>query len=171
MQKEWTNEERRQWLEAAMEKYEESLLRLCFAYLKDRALAEYAAQETFLKAFRGLSKYRGDSDEKTWLTRIAMNTCRDIRRSAWFRHVDRGAGLDSLPEPSIPFTPRDDTLVRSIMGLARRHREVILLHYYQDLTVQEIASVLGLSRSAVYNRLEKAQSILKSELKEWYEDE
>lgn len=96
--------------------YEEPLLRLCFAYLRDRNLAEDAVQETFLKAFRALSRYRRLSDEKTWLTRIAINTCRDMLRSTWFRHIERSVSLDQLPEPTVPFSERDDTLVRTIMG-------------------------------------------------------
>ena len=61
-----------------VDQYQSSLLRLCFIYLHDKALAEDAVQETFLKAHRSLSSFRGDSSEKTWLTRIAMNTCRDM---------------------------------------------------------------------------------------------
>ena len=53
------------WLERAMEQYEESLLRMCFAYLGDAALAEDAVQETFWKAYRALERFRGDADEKT----------------------------------------------------------------------------------------------------------
>ena len=52
----------------------------CFACLNDEALAEDAVQETFLKAYRALDRFRGDAEEKTWLLRIAINTCRDLRR-------------------------------------------------------------------------------------------
>lgn len=72
-----------------IEQYSSSLLNMCYIYLRDRELAEDALQETFLKAYRTRSSFRGDSHEKTWLTRIAINTCRDMRRSAWFTHVNR----------------------------------------------------------------------------------
>ena len=65
--------------------YEVILLRTCYMYLHDKALAEDATQETFLKAYKALDSFRGESSEKTWLMRIAMNTCRDMKRSAWFR--------------------------------------------------------------------------------------
>lgn len=74
--------ERAAWLEQAMARYEESLLRMCFAYLGDAALAEDAVQETFVKAYRALPDFRGEAQEKTWLTRIAINTCKDVRRGA-----------------------------------------------------------------------------------------
>ena len=54
--------------------YEVMLLRTCYMYLRDRGLAEDATQETFLKAYKALDSFRGESSEKTWLMRIAMNT-------------------------------------------------------------------------------------------------
>lgn len=57
--------------------YEVILLRTCYMYLHDKALAEDATQETFLKAYKALDSFCGESSEKTWLMRIAMNTCRD----------------------------------------------------------------------------------------------
>ena len=65
------------------EKYQLSLLRLCFAYLHDRTLAEDAVQETFLKAYRSISSFRNESSEKTWLSHIAINCCRDMNKSAY----------------------------------------------------------------------------------------
>ena len=156
-----------------MEQYEESLLRMCFACLNDAALAEDAVQETFLKAYRALDRFRGDAEEKTWLLRIAINTCRDLRRSAWFRHVDRKVTLDGLGEPASAqeWSEWDDTLTRAVMGLRPKYREAVLLCCYQGLTGQEAASVLKISRSAVMNRLRQAKAILRKELEVWYHGE
>lgn len=169
-----TRETREAWLERAMEQYEESLLRMCFAYLGDAALAEDAVQETFLKAYRALDRFRGDAEEKTWLLRIAINTCRDLRRSAWFRHVDRNVTLDVLGEPADPaqeWSQWDDTLTRAVMELKPKYREAVLLCCYQGLTGQETANVLKISRSAVMNRLKQAKTILRKELEAWYHGE
>ncbi|MEG2252621.1 MAG: sigma factor, partial [Clostridia bacterium] len=65
--------------------YQLPLLRMCCIYLHDKSLAEDAVQETFLKAFKAISTFRGECSEKTWLMRIAINTCHDIKRSGWFR--------------------------------------------------------------------------------------
>ena len=80
---------RDQTIERLIEQYQTPLLRLCYIQLQDRALAEDAVQETFLKAYKGFAQFRGDSSEKTWLAHIAVNTCRDFQRGAWFRHTDR----------------------------------------------------------------------------------
>lgn len=157
-------DERRIWLEEAMNRWETSLLRLCFAYLGDRDLAEDAVQETFLKAWKGWDRFRREADEKTWLTRIAINTSKDMRKSAWFRHVDRSAALDSLPEGSVPFEALDDTITRTVMALPGKLRQVSLLCWLQGLSGDEAARVLRVPRSTVYHRLKKAQELLKQEL-------
>ena len=163
--------ERDMWLKQAMEQYEQSILRMCFAYLGDRQLAEDALQETFIKAWKGCGSFRSESQEKTWLMRIAINTCKDVRKSAWFRHIDRSTALDQLPEDSYPFTMQDDTLIRAVMALRPKLREVVLLCWYQELTAEETANALGISRSTVYNRLEKARKTLHDELEAWYHEE
>ena len=68
-------------LERLVLQYQQPLLRTCFLYLRDRTLAEDAVQETFLKAYRSLASFRGECSEKTWLMKIAMNTCCDLRRA------------------------------------------------------------------------------------------
>jgi RNA polymerase sigma factor (sigma-70 family) len=159
-----TDSERGAWLEGAMLRWETRLIRLCYAYLHDTALAEDAVQETFLKAWKGYDRFCGEAAEKTWIMRIAINTCKDLRRSAWFRHTDRSAAPETVPEAAHPFTPTDDTVTRAVMALKPRLREVALLRWYQGLTGSETAEALGIARATVYNRLEKAQRILQKEL-------
>lgn len=160
--------EREQWLEEAMNRWEQSLLRICYAYLGDVALAEDAVQETFLKAWKGYERFRGASSEKTWLMRIAINTCKDVRRSAYFRHTDRGISLDQLPEGEVPFTMEDDTLMRAVMDLKPQWKEAVLLCWYQQLTVEEAARALHVSRAMIYSRLRQAKKHLQRDLEDWY---
>jgi RNA polymerase sigma-70 factor (ECF subfamily) len=143
-----------------MERYEKDLLRMCCVYLQDRTLAEDAVQETFLKAYQGLAAFRGDCVEKTWLMRIAMNTCKNMRRNAWFRFVEQRITPENLPQPA-PYAEADSiTLTQEVMHLPRKQQEVILLHYYQGLTGREIAQALGISDPAVSKRLKQARARL-----------
>ena len=162
---------RREWLESALSRWEKPILHLCYAYLGDTALAEDAVQETFFKAWKHYDRFRGEADEKTWLTRIAMNHCKDQLKSAWFRHTDRSVTPDDLPEGSVPFTERDDTVTRAVMSLPPKLKEATLLRWYQGMTVDEMTKVLRTPRSTVNNRLKKARTILKAELEEWYDEE
>lgn len=162
---------RERWLEDAMAQWEVPLLRTCYLLLRDLALAEDAVQEPFVKAWRSCGSFRGDASEKTWLMRIAVNTCRDMQKNRWFVHTDRRVCMEDLPEPSVPFEQPDDTVTKAVLSLPSGLRQVITLHYFQNLTVQETADVLHLSRRTIHYRLEKAERILKCSLEAWYNDQ
>lgn len=163
--------EQREQLEQLMDEYGTQLLRMCTIYLRDRDLAQDAVQDTFLKAYRHLPAFRGECSRKSWLMGIAINTCRDYLRTAWFRHIDRRTDADALPETPAPDNFKDHTVLTEVNRLPKRYREVILLRYYQGLKVKETADALQLSASAVKQRIKRANAILHDRLKEWYFDE
>lgn len=146
--------------------YEKDLLRLCCMYLRDVKLAEDAVQETFLKAYRSLDTFRGEGKEKAWLVQIAVNVCRDVGRSAWFRMLRNAVELEQyqIAQPEGNFTVRSELTVE-IMRLPRTCKEVVLLHYYEGFSQTEIARMLNVSNSSVHRRLEKAHRLLKDVLK------
>ena len=148
-------------IERLMQTYQDSLLRMCFVYLNDLSLAEDAVQETFIKAYHRYADFRGESSEKTWLMRIAINTCNDMRRSKWFRFMDRSITPDMLPASMSAFDPKDETLIFDVMALPPKMKAVILLYYYQGMTADEISRALRIAKPTVYQRLNKAQAMLK----------
>lgn len=147
-----------------MTQYERELLRVCYVYLRDVSLAEDAVQETFVKVYKGLSSFRGECSEKTWIMRIAINTCKDMRRAAWFRYVDRSITLDNIPEASDAYSARDDALTIEVMRLPRKLMEVVLLYYYQGMTITDIGQSLGITAASVSTRLKRARNKLRTAL-------
>ena len=143
-------------LTALAERHRTALVRMCCLCLGDASLAEDAAQETFLKAYRALDSFRGECDEKTWLMRIAINTCRDMRRSRWTRHVDRRVTPEMLPEASAPFDERDEELTLALMRLPPKQREAVLLRYYQRMSLAQTAQAMGVTVSTVSKQLGRA---------------
>lgn len=154
-----------------VEQYGDSLLRMCYLYLRDVYLAQDAVQETFIKAYRAYNQYRDMGTEKAWVTRIAINTCKDMQRNGWFRFVDRSKTLDDIPTPREEFQPGDRTLTEAVMNLPPKLREVIILYYFQEVTVSEMVGILGLASRSVYARLEKARKVLENKLRGWHFNE
>ena len=141
--------------------YQLPLLRLCIMYLHDEEQTKDAVQETFIKAYRNLDSFRNDASEKTWLTRIAINTCKNMYRSAWFRHMERSVTLDMIAERPAPADEHDDELTTAIMNLPVKLREAALICWLQGMTYDEAADMLGISRQAVGSRLNRARRKLR----------
>jgi RNA polymerase sigma-70 factor (ECF subfamily) len=158
-----------QAIERMMDAYGSGILRLCCLYLKDYALAEDAAQEAFIRAYRGLNSFRGQSSEKTWLTRIAINVCKNMLRSPWRRLRDWTA-TQRLPEPACSPEARDGDVLRAVTGLPVKYREVVLLYYYQEMTVREIAFLLDVPQATVSTRLSRGRARLKDALEGWWRE-
>ena len=152
-------------------KYGDNLLRMCFVYLKDVHLAEDAAQDTLLRAYRSYVKFKGDSSEKTWMMRIAINVCKNYLRRPWWKHTDCSEILAEIPAPD-GCEANDDSVIVEVMKLSAKYKEVILLFYYQELKIKEIAQALKLPEGTVSVRLKRAREILKNNLKGWnYDDQ
>lgn len=147
-----------------MNQYGEALLRMCAVYLRDAALAQDAVQETFVKVYKAMNSFRGESDEKTWLMRIAINTCKDMRRAAWFRYVDRRVALENIPQPVIDLSVEQEDLALAVSQLPSKDLEVVLLYYYQGMTILEMAEVLKIPNQTVSHRLKHARDMLRTML-------
>ena len=146
-----------------VDQYQESVLRTCYLCLCDKTLAEDATQETFLKVYRTMDSFRGESSENTWILKIAMHTCYDINHSGWFRFMNRNVTPEMLPDrPADTVADRDEELAAAVMKLPRKLREVILLYYYQGLKINEMADALGISHSSVSGRLKRGREKLKN---------
>lgn len=153
-----------QRLTRLVEAYQRPLLRLCCVILRDAAAAEDAVQETFMKAYRSLAAFRQEASEKTWLTSIALNVCRDMRKSAWWRHTARSLPLEEL---SLPAPAQDENallLGQAIARLPEKYRDAVLMYYYQDMTLAEAAQVLRTSPATLSKRLARAREMLRREV-------
>lgn len=156
-------------LEQTMAEHGDCILRLCFLILRDRAAAEDAAQETFLRAWQSWERFDGRAAVKTWLTSIAVNVCRHQLRSPWRR---RRVDWETLGDLAAPEQHAEDgTVLRAVLSLPKKYREIVVLHYYQGFSTPEIARMLCLPTGTVSVRLMRARERLKPMLKEWYYEE
>ena len=147
--------------EQLVDKYQKPVLHMCYLYLCDKSLAEDAVQDTFLKVYKSMETFRYESSEKTWIMKIAINTCCNINRSGWFRFINHKVTPDMMPDKEVQTNENDEELTTADTKLPIKLREVILLHYYQGLKVNEIADALGISQSSVSGRLKRGREKLK----------
>ena len=139
-------------------RYRDDVYRLAVSYTHSAADAEDVCQTVFLKLLEQRSITPGK--ERAWLMAVTVNQCRSLLRSGWWK---RTVPLDeTLPAPA----GSDPSIHQAVMSLKPKYRVVIFLHYYEQLTTQEIAGMLKLTTSAVTTRLSRARQQLRRLLKE-----
>lgn len=148
---------------------ETAVYRLALAILHHEAEAEDAVQETFLRVFERIGRYRYESAFKTWLTAITVNVCRDrLRRQKVRRALSlewlHGRASSHVLDEVVADRQQQATLWSQVDQLDEEYRLPVILHYHQGLSCQEVAAVLNLPTSTIYSRLNDARETLRQKL-------
>ncbi|MBK7453697.1 MAG: RNA polymerase sigma factor [Anaerolineales bacterium] len=161
-------------IEKMVHTYQKDVYRLALSILEDPDEAEDSTQETFLAALRAISSFREDAAFKTWLFSITINVC----RSRLQRGKTRGRLqqiLQSLfhlrdevehPEKTAMQNQADAEIWNALRRLDEKHRIPIVLRYYHDLPITDIARMLNIPPGTVHSRLNHAREKLRAYLKE-----
>jgi RNA polymerase sigma-70 factor (ECF subfamily) len=136
----------REAFDRLVERYQRDVYRLCYRFVNNHEDANDLAQEAFVKAYRALDRFRGESAFSTWLYRIAVNACLNFRAA-------RKPRAEELPEALADVRPRADEEVLSdersrrvraaIQKLPEKQRATLILKTYHELSHEEVAGVLG----------------------------
>lgn len=152
-----------------VEHYQDAVYGMAFRFVRSAGDAEDLAQDAFLRAFRGLGAFKGDARFSTWLYRITWNLCTDwVRRNrkpgraraAMDDAADVADGRADLEEGLMAREERDKVR-QALHGLDEKYRSVLMLLYYQKLSHDQIAAVLGVPMKTVETRLYRARKLLK----------
>ncbi|HHY93796.1 MAG TPA: sigma-70 family RNA polymerase sigma factor [Firmicutes bacterium] len=162
---------RHQQLEYLMRRFGDKVLHLAYSYLGDRFWAEDVAQEVFFRVYLSLDRFRGDSSYYTWIYRIAVNLCRDhLRLRAHEPSVEIPAPgpVSTAPDPEETVLDRSEQeeLWQAVCSLPLAYREAIVLHYYHELPLKDVARVLNVSPTTMRVRLFRARRKLAEILKD-----
>ncbi|MGP8160001.1 MAG: RNA polymerase sigma factor [Candidatus Dormibacteria bacterium] len=153
--------------EARLQPVYSEAIRLAFGMLRNSALAEDAAQEAALRAWRSRRNLREGTDLRPWLLAIVANCCRDVRRSSWWR-LGGSPAPEGAAEPVAPNASehREEIydLRDALQRLGHRDRLVIVLRYYLDLSHEDVAAITGQSETAVRARASRALRRLRLDL-------
>jgi len=151
-------------IQTSLNTYSDMIVRIAYQNLKSMADAEDIAQEVFLKRMTASPAFENETHEKAWIIRVTVNLCKDFLKSSWFKKT---TALDE----NIPSPDENNEVLDAVMHLPVKFRNVIYLHYYEDMTVAQIAGILQKKENTVSSWLHRARKLLKESLTGGFDDE
>ena len=146
---------------------ERFVISVCLASLKDVYLAQDASQETFIKAWRGIKSFKGESAFSTWIFTIAKNVCRDmLAKEKPCEELSENVAQNVTPESEVIKKDESARVRRALKMLSADHRNILILREWQGLSYSEIADALSLSEGTVKSRISRARAELVERLRE-----
>ena len=141
--------------------YMDTVFRVAFGYLRSASDADDVTQAVFLRLWKRRPDFESDAHAKHWLLRVAINESKRLLCSPW----RKSEPLDGCEAMTLPSAEHRE-LLDAVLRLKPKYRTVIYLHYYEGLSTQEIASVLGIPQNTVLTHLRRAREQLKLQLTE-----
>ena len=164
-------------VESAVRQYADMVYRLAVANTNVTQDAEDVFQEVFIRLVRNKDKIESEEHLKAWLIRVTINEARRIDGSGWNRNVSLDESddeemfdppdteNDTGPEESYLATEQSENILEKVRELPQKYREVIHLHFYEDMKITEISKILDINEATVKTRLRRAKDILGNKLK------
>jgi len=167
-------------VEAVQELFEEHrtrIYRVCILYTDNAEDAKDVLQETFLRAFKSIHRFRGDSSFTTWLTRIAINICLNLRRDRRGAESLEPQKLETIqhklpqgdgqnPEQSLKVRELREKIMSLVGKLPPRERMAFVLKHFEHLKIREISALMNISEGTVKSFLHRAVVTLRAGLAE-----
>ena len=154
--------------ERAAMMYMDNVFAVAFNYFRDPSEADDIVQEVLFKLLKSDLKFESDEHIRNWMLKVAVNQCRRVSVSSWFRKT---MPLEEYAESLKYEDPEQSALFFAVMDLPKKYRIVIHLFYYEDYSTAEIAEMLRMNESTVRTRLRRARMKLKEVLKDGWEEE
>ena len=145
----------------AIERYSDTVRRLCVIHLKNDADTEDIFQTVFLKYVLSSVSFENDEHEKAWFIRVTINACKDLLRSFFRGHT---VSLDEVPEQPAELPPDYRDVWDAVFSLPQNYRDVGYLQYFEDYTAPQISRILGKNVNTVYTLLTRSKRMLREKL-------
>ncbi len=142
--------------------YSDLVFKLSMTYLGNQSDAEDITQDVFVKLFTNAPQFESPQHERYWIIRVTINACKNHLGTFWNRNT---VGIETIQE--MPYTDDNTNIVtEKLYNLQPKYRVVLYLYYYEGYSIDEIATALKLSRSAIKMRLKRGREKLKLDLQE-----
>ncbi|WP_413382108.1 RNA polymerase sigma factor [Alkalihalobacillus sp. 1P02AB] len=168
-------------LKELMIEYGDYLLRTAYLFVKDRQVAEEVVQDTFVSAYEKIDQLQDSTKLKSWLVSIVYNNCRSHFRKSRFNNVAyffeqikqmKSTHISEYPEESLLQDAQNQQLTAEIGKLGIKYREVIVLYYFNELKIAQIAELIQTNENTIKARLKRGRALLKEMLlkEEFWDD-
>ena len=144
----------------AIERYADTVRRICMVHLKNYADTEDIFQTVFLKYVLYSEPFENEEHEKAWIIRVTINACKDLLKSFFRRHT---VPLEGIIEPAVLQQDNRDVL-EAVLSLPPKYRDVVYLHYYEGYTAPQISTILHKNVNTIYTLLARSKKILRERL-------
>lgn len=148
-----------------------SIKKMIYLYVNDAMETEDILQDVFISCYQNLDTFKNSSSYKTWLIRIAINKCKDYHkrwsiRSIFYRPIVGRSDHEESAEQTLLTKETTDEMMLTLSRLTPKLKEVLILYYYEELKMEEIADILEINVNTVKSRLLRAKAKLKKEIEE-----
>ena len=150
-----------QEINRAIDRYADTVRRLCMIHLKNYADTEDIFQTVFLKYALSSVAFENEEHERAWIIRVTINACKDLLKS-FFR--SRTTSLDTLMGQAAPAAPEHREVLEAVLSLPQKYRDVIYLHYYEGYSAPQISKILGKNVNTIYTLLARSRQMLRERL-------
>ena len=153
----------RESFDAVMRKYSDMVYRLAYSRTGSTFDADDILQDVFLRYIRADKTYNDEEHRKSWLIRITINCTRSYAASAWKRHTDYSEPDPNLgaEDPHLSQTETKSDVMNALLKLPEKYRTAIYLHYYEDMSVAQVAKAVGTTETNVKTRLSRGRDMLR----------
>lgn len=145
----------------AIERYADTVRRICMVHLKNYADTEDIFQTVFLKYVLYSEPFENEEHEKAWIIRVTINACKDLLKS-FFR--SRTVSLDEIAEQSSEMPTDDREVLEAVLSLPPKYKDVVYLHYYEGYTAPQISRILGKNVNTIYTLINRSRQLLRDKL-------
>ncbi len=145
----------------AIERYSDTVKRLCMIHLKNHADTEDIFQTVFLKYVLSSVSFDSEEHEKAWFIRVTINACKDLLKNFFRTHT---VALEEVMEQPALMPPDHREVLEAVLSLPAKYKEVVYLYYYEDYTVPEISGILGKNVNTIYTLLTRSRKMLREKL-------
>jgi RNA polymerase sigma-70 factor (ECF subfamily) len=154
-----------------MHRYQEDIYHIALNYTRVKEQALDVSQNIFLKAYDNLGRFQSRSSFKTWLFRIAYNECQNwTKKNKRYQHEDFEMYIDTAPSQEEALLSKEQRLqlLRSLHRLNTKYRLAVVLRYFKNYSLKEIAEIIGCSegvvKSMLFRSLQKLKTILRKDV-------